>query len=128
MKPADINGLPPLDYERSVIELAKKSLDDIPECRDSKFAVRWNQDTVTHAVVPFLTIEFAGFDDSQATPAIAVCLVSVQKGTLMEAMPGKVALSGDRLRDHILRSVHHYLNKHGIVITLPEGTEAHADL
>lgn len=113
-RPDDIPGV---DYERKVIDFARRILDDIPECREADYAVRWSRNTATGDTFPFLTIAFH-LPQTIHQPALGIGLVTVRKGTLLEVLPGKTLHEGDKLRDHILFSVDAYLNKHGIRLSL----------
>jgi hypothetical protein len=122
-------GLPDPEYEKRVLDVAKRALDDIPECKTAIYNVRWTQPTAE----PVLVIEFTdpevcrSFGSMKATPAVGVGLVLVRKDTLLDSLPDRKLLEGDRLRDHIIRSVHRYFEKHGVRISLsPDEGEHHA--
>jgi hypothetical protein len=102
--------LPP-DYERRVIEQAREALSDIPECLVADYKVRWPDGN------PLLVIAFhvAG---TVHQPAVGVALVTVRKGTLLDVLPGNTLLDGERLTNHIKRSVHDFLDT--CEIRLPE--------
>lgn len=105
-------------YEQRVIDFAKKCLDDIPACAEADYSVKWVIDqNLGGAVVPMLVIAFH-LPGTLHQPALGIGLVTVRKGTLLDVMPGKTLQEGDKLRSHILRSVHDYLNKHGIRLSL----------
>jgi hypothetical protein len=95
-------AIPP-GFEKTAVESARRALDDIPECRGAELYVKWMPGNL-----PILVIHFAQFARRGASPAVAVALMTVQRGTLSDIMPGKTLLSGERLRDAILRSVHTY--------------------
>lgn len=102
-------GIPP-GFEAKSIAFARRALDDIPECRSAEYSVRW-----VEGGMPLLVIGF-NLPQTRNQAALAIALITVRKGTLFDVMPGKTLLEGDRLRSHILRSVDHYLNRHGIRI------------
>lgn len=109
-----------LDYEKRVLDVARRALDDVHACREAAFNVRWVEG------MPLLVIAFT-VAGARHLPAVGVGLVSVRRGTMLEPMPNGVRLEGDRLRDHILRSVFLYLEKHGIRVTLIQ-EPSHADV
>jgi len=107
-------------YEQRIIDFARRCLDDIPSCANADYAVRWIKDmNLGGAVVPMLVIAFHLPQTlTLHQPAIGIALVTVRKGTLLDVMPGKTLMEGDKLRSHILRSVDDYLTKHGIRLSL----------
>jgi hypothetical protein len=128
-KPKARSGLVDLDYEKRVLDVAKRALDDIPECASAKYEVKWLQP----GGEPVLIIEFTDeavcqqFGAAKAVPAVGVGLVLVKRGTLIDSIPDRKLQEGDRLRDHVLRSVHTYFEKHGVRISLnSEEGEQHA--
>lgn len=105
-------------YEQRIIDFAKRCLDDIPECAAADYGVKWVTDAnLGGAVIPMLVIAFH-LPQTLHQPAVGIGLVTVRKGTLLDVMPGKALYEGDKLRSHILRSVHDYLNRHGIRLSL----------
>lgn len=104
----------PPGYEEEAIELARRALEDIPECRGAEYFVKW-----TEGALPILVIAFSNLAKADGNvPALGVCLMTVRRGTLSDVMPGNTLLTGDRLRDKILRSAVDYLQANGIQITL----------
>lgn len=95
------------DYEKRVVDTARRLLDHIPECARADFKVRW-LDMV--GVVPVLIVAF-NLPELVHQPACAVRLASVSRSTGANTL-----LEGERLRHHIESSIEHYLNKHGIRI------------
>jgi hypothetical protein len=93
----------PTDFAERAIETARRCLEDLPECRDAELSVKWLPGSL-----PILVIHFAQFARRGASPACAVALLTVRRGTLHDVMPGKTLLTGDRLRDTLLRAVHDY--------------------
>lgn len=101
-------------YEARILDFARRTLDDIPECARADYAVRWIRDAnLGDAVVPMLVVAFS-LPDTPHRPAVGIGLVTVRKGTLLDVLPGKTLQEGDKLRSHILRSVHDYLHRNGI--------------
>jgi hypothetical protein len=102
------------DYESRVIDAARRALDDVPECAAANFSVRWLQP----GGEPILVLEFTDQGVRQrfgtATPAVAVALTLTKRGTLADPEADRKLLVGDRLRDAVLKNVHHYLDKHGV--------------
>lgn len=105
------------EFEARTIDVARRLLDDTPECRDADYAVRWVNTPA--GPMPILVIAFH-LPTTDHQPALAVSLVTVRKGSLLEVLPGNTILEGQRLRDHILRSAHDYLNRHGIKLVMLE--------
>lgn len=104
----------PPGYEEEAIEVARRALEDIPECRAAEYFVKW-----TEGALPILVIAFSNLAKSDGTvPALGVCLMTVRRGTLSDSMPGSTLLTGERLRDKVLRSSFDYLQANGIAITL----------
>lgn len=123
------NFLADRDYEQRVIDVAQKALSDIPDFGSAIFKVKWMQP----GGEPVLIIEFTDptkvqrFGAASASPSVGIGLLSVKKGALLETTAARTILEGDRLRDHILRSAHNYLGKHGIRVSLtPEEGMSHA--
>ncbi len=106
--------LVPPGYEQEAIDVARRALEDIPECRGADYLVKWAQ-----GGMPILVIAFVQFEKPDGTvPTLGVCLMTVRRGTLSDVMPGKTLLTGERLRDKVLRSSFDYLQANGIKITL----------
>lgn len=104
----------PPGYELEAIDVAQRALEDIPECRGAEYFVKW-----TEGALPILVIAFVHLaKDRTSVPALGVCLMTVRRGTLSDSMPGSTLLTGQRLRDKVLRSSFDYLNANGIQITL----------
>ena len=104
----------PPGYESEAIEIARRALEDIPECKGAEYFVKW-----TDGALPILVIAFSNLSKDDGTvPALGVCLMTVRRETLSDAMPGKDLLTGARLRDKVLRSSHDYLQANGIQVTL----------
>jgi len=101
-------------YEERIVAIARRALDDVPECANGKYSIRW----LVPSGEPLLIVEFT--DQAvrgrlaDAVPAVAIALTLVRKGTLNDTLPDRKLLEGDRLRDCVLRSVHDYLERHGI--------------
>jgi len=103
------------DYERRTIETVRRFLDDDKHCREADYSIRWVK--TASGPMPLLVLAFH-LSQTIHQPALGIGLVAVQKGTLLEVLPGKTILEGERLRNHVLRSVDDYLTKHGV--RLPE--------
>lgn len=99
----------PNDYEKRIVDFARRALDDDPDCRNADYAVRWVEGR------PVLVLAFH-LPQTAHQPALGIALVTVRKGTMLETFPGTLLLEGDRLRDHILRSADAYLTQHGVKI------------
>lgn len=95
----------PNDYEKRIVDTAKRLLDHIEPCKNADFKVRWLDDI---GRVPMLIIAF-NIPETRHQPACAVRLMSISKSTGVNTL-----LEGERLRYHIESSVEHYLNKHGV--------------
>jgi hypothetical protein len=96
----------PDGFEETAIETARRALDDVPECAGASYSVGW-----LPGPVPILIVEFAQFAQRGASPACAVALMTVRRGTLSDPLPGKTLLTGQRLRDNLLPAVHTYLRR-----------------
>jgi len=109
-------SLPP-GFELEAIEIAQRALEDIDELRGATYHVKW-----TEGMLPILVIAFEQFakDKGGTVPALGIALMTVRRGTLADVMPGNAVLTGERLRDKVLRSTFDYLNANGIKITLGE--------
>lgn len=125
MQEAEVERISPIGvpsgYEQEAIDIARRALCDIPECRDAEYSVFWADGALPILRVVFQPVHFmiAG-RPMVASPAVGVALMSVRKGTLHDIMPGKTLLAGERLRDRVLFSVTDYLENHGIRVVLPE--------
>lgn len=109
----------PPGYEQRVLDVAKRALDDIPECRDAEYKIRWNLGQNPLLVIAFVGQTATLLSHVQATPAVAIGLRLRKRGSdLTEFALNAPLLEGDRLRDHILHSVHHYLEHHKIRVSL----------
>ena len=102
MSPLDL----PDGFERQAMETARRALDDVPECAGATYSVSW-----LPGPLPILVLEFAQFARRGASPAVAVALMAVRRGTLADALPGKTLLTGQRLADACLSAVHTYLHR-----------------
>jgi hypothetical protein len=105
-------------FEQRVVEVARRALDDVPECRSANYSIRWLQPQNEPLLIVEFTEQAVLSQLGAAVPAVGLSLVLVRRGTLAETMPGRKLLEGDRLRDAVLRSVYSYLEDHGIVPSL----------
>ncbi len=104
----------PPGYEQAAIDIARRALDDIPECRGAEYLVKW-----TEGAMPLLVIAFSQFAKHDGTvAALGIALMTVRKGSFSDVMPGKTLLTGERLRDKVIRSSFDYLQANGIQVTL----------
>lgn len=112
-------GLPP-DFEQRKLAECRRILDDenVRALRECGLRIIWPH--TSHGLMPVLVLAFdlPEFAGTNAIPSLAVALVSVKKGTLLDVEPDKTILEGDRLRTHLLRSVDHYLTNHGVRLSL----------
>jgi hypothetical protein len=106
------------DYERRIVDVARKALDDVPECRGAEYEIRWLQPQNEPLLILKFTDQQVVSALGAAVPAVGIGLTLVRKGTLVDTMPDRKLLEGDRLRDAVLRGVHTYLEKHGITPSL----------
>jgi hypothetical protein len=104
----------PPGFEQEAIDIARRALEDIPECKGADYFVKWAE-----GALPILVIAFTNLAKADGNiPALGVCLMTVRRGTLSDSMPGSSLLTGERLRDKVLRSSFDYLQANGIAITL----------
>jgi hypothetical protein len=96
----------PEGFEERAIETARRALEDVPECAGASYSVSW-----LAGQLPILVLEFAQFAQRGASPACAVALMTVRRGTLADPLPGKTLLAGQRLTDTVLSAVHTYLHR-----------------
>jgi hypothetical protein len=96
----------PIDYEARTIEVAKKLLDDIPECTDARYQVRFL------GGAPVLIMSFPRFELALGViPAFALRLVTISQS---EPLRAGAVLEGDRLRRALRTNLETYMYRHGI--------------
>lgn len=121
-----VSFLGDLDWEKRAIELARRRLDDIPQCAHADLKIKWTSDPVFGAV-PVLFVVFDPLDLERPLPRVYENMagrLSPCFTVRLLTMPGKRGpggerLDGQRLTDVVRRAVEEYLAKHGIVVHEP---------
>lgn len=102
----------PPDYEARTVELARRMLDDIPECAAARFAVQWI------AGAPVLVVVFTQFAAPDGViPAFMLRLVCIPRSAPLQ--PGS-PLEGERLRRALRSGLEDYMLRHGIRVPIAD--------
>jgi hypothetical protein len=106
----------PVDFDRRVVDEARRFTDDIVECDRAAVSVIW----VGQA--PLLKFTFDDPRLPAGSPTLAVQLITESRKSPLA--PGRL-VEGDRLRRHVRDSVEAYLRANGIEITRKVFQNAH---